>query len=43
MRVHLQTRSAYTGEPAVLEKVNRKPWWPAELSVEGGAASSVYR
>ena len=31
------------GDPASYEKDNRKAWWPGELSLEGGAASSVYR
>ena len=31
------------GDSAKYEKNNRKAWWPGELSLEGGAASSVYR
>ena len=31
------------GDPATYQRDNRKAWWPGELSLEGGAASSVYR
>ena len=42
-RLHQKDVCTAAGDPASYEKDNRKAWWPGELSLEGGAASSVYR
>ena len=42
-RLHCEDLCMAAGDPARYEKDNRKAWWPGELSLEGGAASSVYR